>query len=514
MRKVRGLSRREFLKLISMVPVGIYSRPLSKLATLANGSGQKNIILLVFDAWSQHNVSLYGYRRHTMPNLEQFAKNATVYHNHYSTGTFTVPGTSSLLTGMYPWSHRAFQLGGTILQSHAKHSIFSALSSTHSTLAYTQNKFADQILNQLDGDLDNHVNYWSFNTQISNPYSAAIFRKNPRMGFASFEDNLVQKGDGFDSSLFFGPLYRLFTLYNRQMYTSQYKKEYPRGLPDTTELFFFQDLIDGAINMLKEIQQPSLTYFHFYPPHEPYNPSKEFFGKFTDGWILPEKPLHDLSDKKIKSEKLREHHQYYDEFIANWDAEAARLFQYLEESGLTENSYIIITSDHGDMFERGELGHWTPTIYDPVIHVPLIVRQPGQKARKDVHTMTSSIDLLPTITHLTGNPIPEWAEGTALPELGGTPDEKRSFFAMDAKSNSSFGPLVNYSMSLTRDGHRLVYYCYPKDNYHTFELYDIDADREEMENLYPKRPSLAAEMEDELLQKVHDVNKPFRRDNS
>jgi len=85
---------------------------------------------------------------------------------------------------------------------------------------------------------------------------------------------------------------------------------------------------------------------------------------------------------------------------------------------------------------------------------------------------------------------------------------------MDAKSNSSFGPLVNYSMSLTRDGHRLVYYCYPKDDYHTFEFYDIDTDREEMENLYPKRPSLAAEMEDELLQKVHDVNKPFRRDNS
>lgn len=514
MRNFRALSRREFLKMISMVPVGIYSRPLSKLAQAANVAGQKNVIILVFDAWSQHDVSLYGYHRHTMPNLEAFAANATVYHNHYSTATFTVPGTASLLTGMYPWSHRAFQLGGTILRSHAKHSIFSALSNTHSTLAYTQNKFADQILNQVDDDLDNHVNYWSFNTQISNPYSAAIFQRNPRIGFASFEDNIVQKGKGFDSSLFFGPLYRLLTLYDRKQYTSRYKEEYPRGLPDNTEFFFFRDLIDGAIQLLKEMQQPSVTYFHFYPPHEPYNPSKEFFGKFTDGWRPPEKPLHDLSDEKIKPEKLREHRQYYDEFMANWDDEAARLFQYLEESGLTENSYIILTSDHGDMFERGELGHWTPTLYDPVIHVPLIIRQPGQTVRKDVHTMTSSIDLLPTIAHLTGNPIPDWAEGTLLPEFGGIPDEKRSFFAMDAKSNSSYGPIVNYSMSLTRDGHRLVAYCYPKDDYKKFEFYDINNDVEEMLDLYPSRPSLAITMEEELLQKVHEVNKPFRRDNS
>ena len=93
--------------------------------------------------------------------------------------------------------------------------------------------------------------------------------------------------------------------------------------------------------------------------------------------------------------------------IASWDHEAQRLFQFLKESGLTENSYIIVTADHGELFERGELGHWTKMIYDPIIHVPLIVRSPGQEFRQDVHTITSSVDLLPTVAHLTGNPIPE-----------------------------------------------------------------------------------------------------------
>ncbi|HJS17400.1 MAG TPA: sulfatase-like hydrolase/transferase [Anaerolineales bacterium] len=509
----RGLTRREFLKLISLVPIGIYSRPISKL-TAAPKVGSPNIIIIVFDAWSQHHVSLYGYHRHNMPNLEKFAEKATVYYNHYSTGSFTVPGTSSILTGMHPWSHRAFQLGAGITAEHAEHTIFSALSSTHSTLAYSQNKFADLILHQASMNLDRHVDYWSFNVQNTNMYSNSFLRKHHRTSFASIDDNLVQEGEGFDSSLFLGPLVRLFTLNDRLKNTEQHGNEYPLGLPDATELFLLPDVVDGAIDLLEGIQQPTLTYLHFFPPHEPYTPTVDFFGSFSDGWSAPDKLIHDLSDKKYKTEKLRLERQYYDEFIASWDHETARLFQYLEDSGLTENSYIIITSDHGEMFERGELGHWTPLLYDPVVHVPLIISSPGQTARRDVHSLTSSVDLLPTLAHLTSNPIPDWAEGKVLPELGGEVDEGRSVFSLDAKTNSSFGPLRNFSMSLTRGRHRLAYYSYPKDEYEKFEFYDLEADREELKDLYPSRPSLADEMRDELLQKVSEVNKPFQRNES
>jgi hypothetical protein len=511
MKRFRGLSRREFLKLISLAPTGIYARPISKLAAALKNGNQKNIIILVFDAWSQHHVSLYGYRRRTMPELEKFAENAIVYHNHYSTGTYTVPGTASLLTGMYPWSHRAFQLGGALHHSHVEHTIFSALSSTHSTLAFSQNKFADQILNQLDPNLDDHLPYWSFDRQISNFYGTPVFDGRRRITFASFEDNLIQKGKGFDSSLFFGLFYRLLIRYRRLQLRQRYGEDYPRGLPHSSGIFLLPDVVDGAISLLKEMQGPSLVYIHFYPPHEPYYPSIDFINKFDDGWTGYEKTVHEISEKKYTLLEIRTEHRYYDEFIANWDHEVARLFQYLKESNLTENSYIIVTSDHGELFERGEMGHWTKLIYDPVIHVPLLIHQPGQTTRRDVRAMTSSVDLLPTIAHLTGNPRPVWSEGILLPELGGAPDAKRSHFSMDAKYGSSFGPLVNYSMALTRDGHRLMYYCYPKDEYKKFEFYDIQTDVEEMRDLYPAKPALAAEMQDELLQKVEDVNQRFRR---
>ncbi|MGE5462229.1 MAG: sulfatase [Syntrophothermus sp.] len=513
MQNPRGLSRREFLKLISLAPVGIYFRPLARLAQGAAGSDQKNILVIVFDAWSQHHVSLYGYPRRTMPNLEKFAEKATVYHNHYSTATFTVPGASSLLTGMHPWTHRALQLGGGLADSQAGHTIFSALSSTHSTLAYTQNKFADQILNQSDGSLDRHVPHWSFNMEYNSLYGASFFRKDARTAFASIEDNIIQKGEGTDTSLFFGPLYRLHMLGERQKDQQKYAQAYPEGLPDAaSEAFLLPDVVDGAINLLKGIEQPTLAYLHFYSPHEPYTPTEQFFNHFAnDGWRAPEKPIHELSEKRWAPGVLHQQRQYYDEYIASWDHEVARLFQFLEDSGLTGNSHIFVTSDHGEFFERGEMGHWTKMIYDPVIHVPLIVRSPGQASRQDVQAFTSSVDLVPTIAKLTGNPIPGWVEGQLLPGLGGEADDGRSIFSMDAKTNSSFGPFKNYSVSITRDHHRLVHYSYPRDNYEKYEFYDLDADREELKDLYPSHPSLADQMKEELADKVRKVNLPYQR---
>jgi arylsulfatase A-like enzyme len=443
--------------------------------------------------------------------IEKFAERATIYHNHYSTGVFTVPGASSLLTGLYPWSHRAFQIGAGISPQHVSHSIFAAVAPTHSTLAYTQNKLADQILYQVESDLNQHVKASLFDVEEASLYSAPSFQKDPRVSFASIDDNLVQLEAGFDSSLFFGPLYRLHIMRDRQRIKRQYGAGYPRGLPQTPAYFLMEDIVQGAIGLLKQIQEPTLAYLHFWSPHGPYAPSQDFFEKFLDGWNAPEKPVHELSSEKTRPEKLRQHRRYYDEYIANWDAEIARLFQFLKESRLTENSYIIITADHGEMFERGELGHGTKLLYDPVIHVPLIVLSPGQTQREDVYAATSSVDLLSTIAHLTGNSPPAWAEGKLLPKLGGVEDKARSIFSMDAKTNSSFGPLENFSSSITRDYHRLTAYTYPSLNYQKYEFYDLQTDPHELNNLYLSGPALALEMKDELLQKIEEVNGPYRR---
>jgi arylsulfatase A-like enzyme len=499
------VSRRDFLKLVSLAPAAWLSRPIAR--SLGAGSGF-NVIILVFDALSAHDVSLYGYPRNTMPGLEQFAQNAVIYHNHYTAGTFTVPGTASLLSGTYPWTHRAFQLGGGIARPLRQDQVFAALRGVRSTIAYGQNKYADLIIGQAGQDLDRHIPSGSFNLQDKLFYSLPVFQRDQHIAYASLEDNIFQWSLGEDSSLFAGPLYRLAQAWKSSQDNAEFKAEYPRGLPTSTEDFTLSDVADGAIGLLRGLNSPSFLYIHFHPPHAPYRPIKGFAQAFQDQLKMVPKPIHPLATR-LNNAAPEARRRAYDQYIASWDHEVNRLFGFLKDSGLLDQSYVFITSDHGEIFERGEVGHFTPLMFDPLLHVPLVVSIPGQQGQKHVHALTSGVDILPTVATLTGARVPAWAEGRLLPELGGVADEQRGVFTVDAKSNPAFAPLTRVSVAETREGYRLSYYKYRGEE--TFELYDLNGDPEELKNLYGLSPRIATLLKDELMQKLSEANRPYEK---
>jgi len=501
------ISRRDFLKVSSLAFSSLLAPPIIKpISEFLDDT--PNIIILVFDAWSANHMQMYGYPRLTMPNLEQFAQKATVFHKHYSAGTFTVPGTASLLTGLYPWSHRALNLGYSgIIKEHAAHQAFALLEDTHSIYGYSQNRYADVFLNQSEKYLNTHISSGEFSLERRYLYNWPLFKNDATMVLESFADNIFQFGYGRDASLFFGSAFRLWKLRERVINTYQYDDLYPLGIPDSTEQFLLSDLADGLISILDGLEKPSFVYLHVYPPHDPYRPAKKFFGEFSKGWQPKKKPIHPLAEEKAPFGDLVKQGQYYDEFLLSWDEELKRFLEYLEYSGLFENSYIMFTSDHGELFERGEIGHDTPLIFENLIHVPLIISKPGQIEREDVNVYTSSLDVVPTLAAWAGKPIPTWVEGKLLPGFGGIEDPERSIFAMDAKQNSSFAPLTQATISLTRMKHRLTYYNYPGNQH--FEFYDLSEDPDELEDLYPTMPSVAKRMRDELLQKLSEVNRKY-----
>ena len=98
------ITRRDFLKLTSALPPAL-SLPPAMARLTENQTNTPNILIFIFDAWSAHNISLYGYPRKTTPNIDRLAEKAIVYHNHYSNACYTYPSTSSLLTGVLPWTH-------------------------------------------------------------------------------------------------------------------------------------------------------------------------------------------------------------------------------------------------------------------------------------------------------------------------------------------------------------------------------------------------------------------------
>lgn len=507
MRAIHRISRRELLKLASLVPLAWAAQRIGGSSFTSFDKNSPNVIILVFDAWSARHLRMYGYPRETMPNLEKFAQRATVFHKHYSTATFTVPGTASLLTGLHPWKHRAISLqSGGVLEQYVDQQIFACFSDTHSTLGFAQNQFADLFLYQFGKYLKQHEKTDSFDLEHSALYNGSLFENDARTAFASFQNNIFRGGPSFDASLLLGPAFRLWERHERSRRAIAYRQAYPRGLPLAMEQFLLTDVVDGVKKLLKTVVRPTFAYLHFYPPHAPYVANHDYIRSFNDQWTPPEKPEHELSSH-ITASVLNQSNNDYDDFLANWDAMLGALFDYLHESGLFDSSYIVITSDHGEMFERGEAGHFTSLIYDPLIHIPLIISSPGQMNRRDVYTATSSIDLLPTLTHAAGKPIPNWAEGKLLPLFGGMEDPNRSIYAMDAKNNSVFKPLTEFTLSLTKGDYRLTYYQYPENT--QFEFYNLAEDPEELNNLHSNHLEMEARMRNELLLKLVEINKPF-----
>ena len=120
------LNRRDFLKLVGLLPVGLSAPRLLRLLEASRLAQEKprNVIVIIFDAFSAYDISQYGYARQTTPNIDRLAKRAVVYHNHFSGGNFTSPGTASLLTGVLPWTHRAINLNSKVAEPYARQNIF------------------------------------------------------------------------------------------------------------------------------------------------------------------------------------------------------------------------------------------------------------------------------------------------------------------------------------------------------------------------------------------------------
>jgi arylsulfatase A-like enzyme len=207
-------------------------------------------------------------------------------------------------------------------------------------------------------------------------------------------------------------------------------------------------------------------------------------------------------------DRLNDRRTNYDRFIANLDAEFGKLMDALEASGALEQTYVLLTSDHGEMFERGQRGHSTPLLFDPVIRIPLLIAGPGIDRRTDVHSPTNSVDVLPTILHLAGVPVPNWCEGRVLPALGGVEDPQRATFSVEAKSNPAFLPLTKATVAMRKGRHKLIYYV-GYEAHARCELYDMEADPEELQDLYDMNSELSVSLLEELTSSLQAADREY-----
>ena len=244
--------------------------------------------------------------------------------------------------------------------------------------------------------------------------------------------------------LFLGPLNRLLVFEKRFNETHALGGNYPTGLPEsTTGLFRLEDLVDGAIQILGGLQEPSFAYLHFYPPHGLYHPTADFAEAFNDGWAPVGKPLHPIAYEKQTNEFLSAARRLYNQYMASWDHEVSRLFDYLSSSGLLDRSYVVLTSDHGELFERGDVGSLDPHAVRPHHAYPL----DDQGARSDRATWMCAFPRAALTSSRRWHISPEIRSRTGRRDnccraSAGAEDPGRSIFTVDAKNNPSWAPLT------------------------------------------------------------------------
>lgn len=504
------LSRRDFLKLAGAYSGGLILssvRSQSNMELPPTDSRLPTIIMIVLDAMTAENLSIYEYHRNTTPNFKRFAERATVYHQHYSAGNYTVPGTASLLTGMYPWTHRALNLSGLVARDLVSRNIFTLLGPRYQRFAYSQNIAVNHLLNQFANSIETYLPPGKFS--VAEQIIGEHFVNDLSNAYRAYEEFLTTD-NAIPGSLLFGAVNQ-FIFHREAAIAQSLSNEYPAGLPRTTSnsiYFRLKDVFDGLRDQIIQLKSPSFAYFHLWSPHSPYRPTKEYIGIYKDNWRPVKKPSHPYGSG-VPQSHLNTRRLHYDEYIANVDAEFGVLFDSLIQNGILDNSYVILTSDHGESFERGVDGHITPLLYEPLIHIPLIISAPGQRMRHDIFSPTTSVDILPSLLNLSGLQIPPWCEGQPLPGLGGLEQSDRSIFSVEAKNNPAFSPLTSVSIMLRRGRYKMIYYTgHPIED--TFELYDIEDDQEEMNDQYSSLKSIASSMREELLDNLAYVNHKYQ----
>jgi arylsulfatase A-like enzyme/Flp pilus assembly protein TadD len=206
---------------------------------------------------------------------------------------------------------------------------------------------------------------------------------------------------------------------------------------------------------------PFFLWLHLWDAHDPYNPPEPFRSRF------PAAP--------------------YNGAIAYVDDTVGKLLDYLRSQGLFDNAVIAIAADHGESLgEHGELTH-SIFLYDATIHVPLLLKLPGNRfAGQHVSVAVSLVDLAPTLLEALGQAPPASIQGASLlPVIRNPHPENRPSFATGDHSERSFGWSALVSLRVGKQ----VYIRAPSP-----ELYDLASDPGAKINLYRSNRAAAVRL--------------------
>ncbi len=365
-----------------------------------------NVLLVIIDTLRADHLGPWGYPRNLTPTLDSLAEEGTVWINAQSHSSWTLPSVTSILTGLYPRQHGAGAASGNLF----------AMPPTIRTLP--------ALL---------HSRGWK---------TCGIFN----VVFLSEDFGFHRGFDHFDC----------------------------KGITGNRGTRKAGETVDAFVKWLEEYRgdEPFMAVLHFYDPHIPYDPPPPYDTMFAD--VTPEdlySPEYQTdimfavnrSASEISVDGLDYLSAMYDGEIAYTDSQLARLFAYMRTDGFMNNTLVVVVADHGEEFmEHSGLGHGS-TLYQEVLHVPVILSGPGVPAGVIIEEPCALVDVFPTVISILGLDCPPDRPGRNL-----LSDDRES---VDIPSSNLLWSNV-LQAAVRRGEKKIIWYPGGRDP----EMYDLELD--------------------------------------
>ena len=346
-------------------------------------STRPDIVLLVLDTQRVDRLSCYGYPLETTPHLDALASDATLFRHAFSTAQWTVPSHTSMFTGLYPGRHNMLHASSILPDS------FTTLAERlrdagYFTGAFCNNPLLGVVNTGLQRGFQSFLNYAGWMT--SRPNQAGMdqsFFDRYRRHFKRFLANAVtDMQDIFAHSdtlldLSFSPL--LAPLWQTAL---SFKGNTARSLRDAARLHVERKGL--------EKDQPIFSFINLMGTHMPYHPPHRYteqlapevlknraarhylrqFNSDVFGWLAPLTTSIEEQHKEILD-------GMYNAEVANQDELVGEFLEKLRSSGTLDHMLLIVCADHGEhLGEKQLMGH-SISLYNTLVHVPLIIRDPN-----------------------------------------------------------------------------------------------------------------------------------------
>ncbi|MBN1642125.1 MAG: sulfatase-like hydrolase/transferase [Anaerolineae bacterium] len=286
-----------------------------------------------------------------------------------------------------------------------------------------------------------------------------------------------------------------------------YRMPGPKVIPDDRRRVHTQDWVDvdASVDWLRaraaRREEPFWLYLGIRAPHPAFTISQHYLAAVdADAVAIPpadrvDHPvmqytrtarnwMHGFSDDVVRQVR-----SIYYAMIAEVDAMVGQVLDALQALDLDRTTYVIFASDHGELAMEHQQ-FYKMSMYEPSAHIPLIVAGPGVREGADVSALVSLIDIYPTLMDMAGLPTPDHVHGhSLLPELRGQPSDRSDWVLAEFH-----GTTINTGMTMLRSGPwKLVTYVGYRP-----QLFHLDRDPWEIDDLSAGRPDVVAEMDARL----------------